>query len=114
MEVTAADADPAGRPELRVLADVTQAIFAVSDQVLPTQQIGTGTWLIADLGLESIQIASLLFQLNTRYAGAVSFAEFVTGIMDGGSQPDATVGDLVAFIVGALHPGHEAGQASRS
>lgn len=94
--------EPADQYATQALADVTEVIFAVSDDIPPGQRIDPEATLVGDLGLESIQIANIFFRLNTRYAGAVSLAEFLTGIADAGWQADASVGNLVDFIAAAL------------
>jgi acyl carrier protein len=77
MNSSAANSKSMDTDERQILDDITQLIFAVSDNVPPSQKIDMDTLLIADLGLESIEIANLLFRLNAHYAGAVSIVDFV-------------------------------------
>jgi acyl carrier protein len=86
----------------QILDDITQAIFAVSDNIPPSQKIGMDTLLIADLGLESIEIANLLFRLNAHYSGAVSLADFITEVAGADWGSDASVGGIVDFVAASL------------
>jgi hypothetical protein len=88
--------------ERQILDDITQLIFAVSDNVPPSQKIDMDTLLIGDLGLESIEIANLLFRLNAHYAGAVSLADFITEVAGANWQSDAPVGGIVEFVAASL------------
>jgi acyl carrier protein len=95
-----------GPEERQILDDITQLIFAVSDNVPPSQHIDMDTLLIADLGLESIEIANLLFRLNAHYAGAVSLADFITEVAGANWQSDAPVGGIVDFVAASLRSSH--------
>jgi acyl carrier protein len=89
----------------QVLNDITQAIFAVSDHIPPSQKIEMDTKLIADLGLESVEIAGLLFSLNARYSESVSLSDFVVEVTGTYGLSDLSVGSIVDFITDSLRPG---------
>jgi hypothetical protein len=89
----------------QILDDITQLIFEVSDHIPPSQKIETDTLLIADLGLESIEIANFLFRLNMLYSGAVSLADFITEVAGINWQSDVPVGGIVDFVAASLRPG---------
>jgi acyl carrier protein len=108
MEASAMNSESIDRDKRQILDDITQAIFAVSDQIPPSQKIEMDTLLIADLGLESIEIANLLFRLNAHYSGAVSLADFVTEVAGADWQSDASVGGIVDFVAASLRPGQAA------
>lgn len=88
----------------QVLSDITEVIHGVSDHVLPSAEIGMETMLVADLGLESIEIASLFFMLGERYVGSASVADFVLEVVDGGALSDLPVGRIVDFITAPAWP----------
>lgn len=102
MNTPTMNSDSADIDKRQILDGVTQIIFAVSDQIPPSQQITMGTLLIADLGLESIQIASLFFRLNERYSGAVSLADLIVKATGADWSGDLSVGGLVDFIADSL------------
>ena len=91
--------------ERQILDDIAQLIFAVSDHVPPSQKIEMGTLLIADLALESIEIANFLFRLNMHYSGTVSLADFITEVAGDNWQSDVSVGGIVDFVAASLQPG---------
>jgi acyl carrier protein len=84
----------------QVLSDITDVIHAVSDHVPPAQKIGMDTMLVADLGLESIEVASLFFMLRKRYDGIVSVADLVLEVVETDAISDLKVGRIVDFISG--------------
>ena len=86
----------------QVLSDITDAIHAVSDHVLPSEKIGMNTMLVADLGLESIEVASLFFMLRKRYDGTASVADLVLEVVETGAISDLKVGRIVDFISDSL------------
>jgi acyl carrier protein len=105
MAASAMSAESLDQDRRQILEDITQAILAVSDNIPPSQKIEMDTLLIADLGLESIEIANLLFRLNARYSGAVSFADFITEVAGADWQSDASVGGIVDFVAASLRVG---------
>jgi acyl carrier protein len=104
MNSSAANSPSTDTDKRQILDDITQLILAVSDNVPPSQQIDMDTLLIADLGLESIEIANLLFRLNAHYSGAVSLADFITEVAGANWQSDVPVGGLVDFVAASLRP----------
>lgn len=86
----------------QVLSEITQTIFTVSDHVPPSQEIDLDTMLIADLALESIEVAAIFTRLHLHYAGSVSIADFIMEMVDAGRIADFPVGAIVDFIAGSL------------
>jgi hypothetical protein len=86
----------------RVLNDVTQAIFTVSDHIPPSTSITMDTMLIADLALESVEIASLVFRLNMLYS--VSLSDFFLEVSGTERISDFPVGRIVNYITDSLQP----------
>ena len=105
MNTPTMNSDSADIDKRRILDSITQTIFAVSDEIPPSQKIKMGTLLVADLGLESIQIANLFFRLNAHYSGAVSLADLIVEATGAGWQGDMSVGGLVDFIAASLQAG---------
>jgi len=91
--------------ERQILDDITQLIFAVSDQIPPSQKIERDTLLIGDLGLQSIEIANFLFRLNMHYPGTVSLADFITEVAGANWQGDVPVGGVADFVAASLRSG---------
>jgi hypothetical protein len=86
----------------QILSDVAEIIRAVSDHVPPGETIRMDTTALADLALESVEIASIFFRLQARYEGTVSLAEFVIDITSNAPLSDLPVGMVVEFIAGCL------------
>jgi hypothetical protein len=101
MKAEPVNAEPMKAYKRQVLSDITEVIHAVSDHVPPSAEIGMETLLVADLGLESIEIGSLFFMLRERYEDGVSVADFVLEVVDAGALSDLPVGRIVDFITGS-------------
>ncbi len=100
MKSESADAD-----ERQILDDITELIFAVSDHIPPSQKIEMDTLLIADLALQSIEIANLLLRLSMHYSGSMSLADFITEVAGENWQSDIPVGSIVNFVVASIQSG---------
>jgi acyl carrier protein len=90
----------------QVLSDIADVIHVVSDHIPPSEKIGMDTTLVADLALESIEVAHLFAALSKRYAGIVSVADFILEVMDTGVISDLPVGAIVDFVADSLQPDH--------
>jgi hypothetical protein len=102
MKASVMNSESADADKCQVLNDVAQVILAVSDHIPPSQKFEMDTMLIADLALESIELASLIFRLGSQYSGSVSLADFMIGIESTGRMPDLSVGSIVDFIADSL------------
>lgn len=111
MEATAMNSESLDECKRQVLSDVTRTLFEVSDSIPPSQKIEMDTMVIGDLGLESIQIANLLFRLHVLYSGAVSFADFISAVAGSDWQLDAPVGTFVEFVAASLWSNQGSNQA---
>jgi acyl carrier protein len=84
--------------DARVLADVLQLMNQLADDWEYTEPITPDTLLLAELGLESLDLVVLGTMIQHRY-GQLPFAEYYAEV---GQRPvaerDVTVSDLVAFI----------------
>ena len=104
MKESAINAESMDAVRRQVLDDAARVILAVSDHVLPSQKIEMDTMLIADLGLESIEIATLIFRLNAQYSGSVSLGDFVVDVVSADRLSDLPVGSIVDFIADSIQP----------
>jgi acyl carrier protein len=81
-----------------VLAGVLELLNELADDWEYDGPIGPGTYFIADLGLESLDIVVLGTMIQHRY-GRLPFAEYLEEL---GRRPvedrDVTVADVVAFV----------------
>jgi acyl carrier protein len=84
--------------DARVLADVLQLMNQLADDWEYTEPITPDTLLLAELGLESLDLVVLGTTIQQRY-GRLPFTEFLAEI---GQRPveqrDVTVSELVAFV----------------
>jgi hypothetical protein len=96
---------PMSAGKCQVLGDIAEIIRAVSDHIPVTEDIRMETMLVADLALESIELASLFVRVRARYGDTVSIADFVLEVVGGGSLSDLRVGRIVEFIADSLQPG---------
>jgi hypothetical protein len=104
MKAPAMNADIRNASELQILADVAQDIRAVSDHIPPSEKIEMDTMLVADLALESIEVASIFFRLSERYQQYVSIADFLLQVVSEELISDLPVGRIVAFIADSAKP----------
>jgi hypothetical protein len=90
----------------QILDAITKMIFAVADHIPPSQKIDMGSMLVADLGLQSIELANLIFRLNAHYSGSVSLGDFVVEVAGNDMLSDLPVGGIVDFVANSLgaHP----------
>jgi acyl carrier protein len=81
-----------------VLADMLELLDELKGDWEYTGTIGPGTYFIADLGLESLEIVVLATMIQQRY-GRLPFPAFFDEI---GQRPveerDVSVAELVAFV----------------
>jgi hypothetical protein len=105
MDSSAMNSKTADVDERQILDDITQLIFTASDHIPPSQKIEMDTLLIADLALESIEIANFLFRLNMHYSGAISLADFITEVAGDNWQSDVPVGGIVNFVAASIRSG---------
>jgi acyl carrier protein len=86
------------RLDPEVLAGVLELLNELADDWEYDGSIGPGTYFIADLGLESLEIVVLGTMIQHRY-GRLPFAEYLEEL---GRRPveerDVTVAELVAFV----------------
>lgn len=113
MDSSAMNSKTADVDKRQILDDITQLIFTASDHIPPSQKIEMDTLLIADLALESIEIANFLFRLNMHYSGAISLADFITEVAGDDWQSDVPVGGIVNFVAASIQSGR-AGAVSPS
>lgn len=92
--------------ERQILSDITDVIRAVSDHIPPSEKIDLDTTLVADLALESLEVANLFLTLSKRYAGTVSVADFILEVTDAGVISDLPVGRIVDFVANYLRQDH--------
>lgn len=82
----------------QVLGDVTELMTQLAGDWDYTGAIDSGTRLLADLGMESLDLVVLGTSIQERY-GRLPFSEFLVEI---GQRPpedrDVSVGELVAFV----------------
>ena len=82
----------------QILADVLELMQELADDWEFGGSIAESTWLLHELGLESLDLVVLGTSLQQRY-GRLPFAEFLAEL---GQRPadtrDVNVGELVAFI----------------
>lgn len=105
MNSSAMNSESEDADKRQILDDIRQLIFSASDHIPPSQKIEMDTLLIADLALESIEIANFLFRLNMHYSGAVSLADFITEVAGDNWQLDVPVGGIVNFVAASLQSG---------
>jgi hypothetical protein len=105
MDSSAINSKSADVDKRQILDDITQLIFTASDHIPPSQKIEMDTLLIADLALESIEIANFLFRLNMHYSGAMSLADFITEVAGDNWQSDVPVGGIVNFVAASIQSG---------
>ncbi|MDQ7910392.1 acyl carrier protein [Phytohabitans sp. ZYX-F-186] len=89
-----------GVEEGDILAEVANMLRAVLGEAAD-EDITMDTTFRHDLEMESIDIVALAGRLQARYGDAVNLAQFVAAL-DLESVRDLRVGQLVAFIAGAL------------
>jgi len=93
--------------DTQVLAGVLEMMDQLADDWEYSGEIMPGTYLLGDLGLESLDLVVLGTMIQQRY-GRMPFAEFLAEI---GQRPveerDLTVGELVAYV--SQHRGAGAG-----
>jgi len=106
MESSAVNSESLDPDRRRILDEVTKMIFAVADHIPPSQQIGMDSMLVADLGLQSIELASLIFRLNAHYSGSVSLGDFIAEVAGDDLPSDLPGGGIVDFVARSLgaHP----------
>jgi hypothetical protein len=102
MEASAVSSESMDADRRQILDDIRQIIFAVSDHIPPSQKIDMDSMLIADLGLESIEIANVIFRLNAHYSGSVSLGDFIAEVASNDLPPDLPVGGIVTFVADSL------------
>ena len=82
----------------QVLADVLDLMTELAGDWEYTDVITAETYLLRDLGLESLDLVVLMTSIQQRY-GRLPFAEYLAEI---GQRPveerDVSVGELVAFV----------------
>lgn len=85
-------------PDPRVLAEILELMKQLAGDWEYSGSITADTGLIADLGLESLDLVVLGTAIQQRY-GRLPFAEYLAEI---GQRPleerDVTVGELVAYV----------------
>lgn len=105
MNSSAMNSESADADKRQILNNITELIFAASDHIPPSQKIEMDTLLVADLALESIEIANFLFRLNMHYSGAISLADFITEVAGDNWQSDVPVGGIVNFVAASIQSG---------
>ena len=96
-----------------VLVDVLQIIDALMGDWELESEVTKDSWVLRDLGLESIDAVALGSQIAEKYGRELPFAEFFISVMEqrsGGFVPagepepgDFTVGELVDFMTRELN-----------
>lgn len=91
-----------GSDERSVFTDVCEMISVVLDGVgYADIEIGMESRILADLGMQSIDLAELSVHLEDHYGEQVNFAEIIGGL-DVDVMNEMTVGKLVAHITHSL------------
>ncbi len=104
--------------QTRILAEISELLRAISDNLLPGEAITTETRLLEDLELQSLGLANLSGRIQTRYGSAASLVPFFAG-RDAGPFTDLRVGELVGYLAGVLdeeeaHPAVSAPEGHRA
>lgn len=85
----------------RILAEITELLRPLTENLLPGEQITMETRFGTDLGLQSISLANLSGRLQARYGTAANLVPFLAG-RAAGPISDIRVGEFVEYIAGVL------------
>jgi acyl carrier protein len=85
-----------------VLADVIEIIESISGDWELEEEIREDSWVLRDLGMESIDAVALGTEIAEKYGRELPFARFLVAHLE--QDPgDFTVGQLVAFMTRELN-----------
>jgi putative sulfotransferase len=90
--------------QTRILAEIAEMLRAISDSILPGEEIAAETRLVEDLGLASVGLAQLSGRIHARYGSASDIVSFLAG-REAGATADLRVGELVDYLCGVVGPG---------
>jgi pimeloyl-ACP methyl ester carboxylesterase len=85
----------------RILTELAGMLAAISDSLLPGEEITMDTRLMEDLELQSLGMANLSGRVQTRYGSAANLVPFFAR-REAGPFTDLRVGEIVDFLAGVL------------
>ncbi len=86
-----------------ILAAVLAILEKMDEEGTFDCEIGPDTWLVADLGLESIDVVVLGTEVQERFGAAMPFAEFLAEVGQREVR-DLQVREFVEFVYRSLKP----------
>jgi len=87
-----------------VLAAVTDLVRSSTGRLLPDDVIAPEAALVADLGLDSIELVGLVGRLQARFGEQVNVSSFLASL-DADGATDVRVMQVVEFIVASSGDG---------
>jgi acyl carrier protein len=91
-----------------VLSDVIDILNTLLDDWELDVEIREDTYVLAELGLESIDVVALASAVDEKYQRSLPFARFVSELQSR-QQRDFTIGRFVEFVTQALNEGESVG-----
>jgi pimeloyl-ACP methyl ester carboxylesterase len=87
--------------QTRILAEIDQMLRAISDSIVPGEEITADTRLIGDLAMASVDLAHLTGRIQARYGPASDILSFFAG-REAETLADLRVGEIVGYLAGVL------------
>jgi pimeloyl-ACP methyl ester carboxylesterase len=88
--------------QTRILGEIAELLRAISESLLPGEDITLETRIVEDLELTSIGLANLCGRIQTRYGATVNVVPFFAA-RDAGPLVNLQVGELVDYLVEVLN-----------
>lgn len=88
--------------QTRILAELSELLRSVTDSLLPGEELTSGTLLVEELGLNSLQIANMTGRVQARYGFEANLVPFFAA-REAGPFTGLRAGEVAEYLAGVLN-----------